>query len=311
LNKTYAKLETDSILFRIVFTSFKKDQKMTVNLLYGNLSGTVSDSITMFDDGLHDDSLSGDGIYGTYIPPQTIEDYYIPAVSTTDQETGKYKSITQWVPFTTIGPLVLDSVSITAGSPGYYIARLFLRNESESKTIEYPQMRLKCSDPWVESVLPDPRNVSDIKPGGTTVQPFTIKVSDQLIHDYFSLKAEVFSYGFKFWEVSNDSAVVTGIHEESIKVLSFKLEQNFPNPFNPSTTIKYSIPKQSYAILKVYDILGKEVTTLVNEEKPPGNYEVEFHIQQTTNNKQLSSGVYFYRIQAGSFSQVRKMLLIK
>ncbi|MEJ2615267.1 MAG: M28 family peptidase [Ignavibacteriaceae bacterium] len=196
LDKTYAQLETDSITFRIAFPTFDKEQKMTVNLLYSNISGLVTDSISMFDDGFHDDSLSGDGIYGGYIPPQKEEDIYIPAVSTTDQETGEYKCITQWIPFTTIGPLVLDSISITSGSPGNYIARLFIRNESASKTIEYSQMRLKCSEPWVESILPELRNVADIGPGGTTVQPFTIKVSDQIIHEYFSLKAEVFSYLF-------------------------------------------------------------------------------------------------------------------
>ena len=99
------------------------------------------------------------------------------------------------------------------------------------------------------------------------------------------------------------------VHEQKEKVMHFLdkfiLGQNYPNPFNPSTTIKYSIPKQSYVTLKVYDILGREVQTLFNEEKPAGNYQVEFDAAE------LPSGVYFYRIKAGSFSQVRKMLLIK
>ena len=305
LNKTYAKLDIDSILFRIAFPSFNKDQKMTVNLLYNNTSGTVSDSVTIFDDGLHEDSLSSDGIYGGYIPPQKTEDIYIPAVSTTDQETGKYKCITQWVPFTTIGPVVLDSVLLTADSPGNYTARLFIKNESASKTIQYAQMRLKCSDPWVASVLPEYRNVSDIEPGGTTIQPFTIKVKDQSFYKYFNFKAELLSYFFKFWEFSKDSTVVTGIHEESIKPLSFKLEQNFPNPFNPTTSIQYSIASMQFVELKIFNVLGQEIETLVNEEKPAGNYRVEF------NAAELPSGVYFYRINAGSFNQVRKMLLIK
>ncbi|MEJ2616292.1 MAG: T9SS type A sorting domain-containing protein, partial [Ignavibacteriaceae bacterium] len=85
----------------------------------------------------------------------------------------------------------------------------------------------------------------------------------------------------------------------------FELSQNYPNPFNPTTTIKYSIPKTSYVTLKVYDILGKEVATLLNKDKSAGNYQVKF------NASNLPSGVYFYRIKAGSFNQVRKMLLIK
>ena len=91
----------------------------------------------------------------------------------------------------------------------------------------------------------------------------------------------------------------------------FSLEQNYPNPFNPTTTIRYSIPKLEYVTLKVYDELGKEVLTLVDENKEAGNYEVQFNSLQTTINKQLASGIYFYWLTAGSFTRVNKMLLIK
>jgi hypothetical protein len=172
-------------------------------------------------------------------------------------------------------------------------------------------MRLECSDSWVESISPALRNMSDIGPGGTTIQPFAIKVNDQLVHEYFNLKAEVLSYGYKFWEVSKDSGIVTGIHEESVVPLSFKLEQNYPNPFNPTTKIKYSIPSSTetrHALsvqLKIYDILGRELATLVNETKAPGNYEIEF------NATALPSGVYFYTIKAGSYMDTKKMVLLK
>lgn len=85
----------------------------------------------------------------------------------------------------------------------------------------------------------------------------------------------------------------------------FQLYQNYPNPFNPSTIIKYDIPKTEYVILKIYNTLGQEIATLVNENKQPGIYDVEF------NCKNLSSGVYFYRIEAGDFISVKKMLLVK
>lgn len=86
---------------------------------------------------------------------------------------------------------------------------------------------------------------------------------------------------------------------------AYKLFQNNPNPFNPSTTIKFSIPNSQFITLKVYDILGREVATLVNEEKIPGNYEVKF------NGSNLSSGVYFYKLQSGSFSDTKKFILMK
>ncbi len=85
----------------------------------------------------------------------------------------------------------------------------------------------------------------------------------------------------------------------------FALEQNYPNPFNPTTTIKYSIPEVSYVELIVFDILGKEVATLVNEEKPAGNYSVDLYATK------FASGIYFYKLQAGTFFQTKKMILIK
>jgi len=87
--------------------------------------------------------------------------------------------------------------------------------------------------------------------------------------------------------------------------VTYSLDQNYPNPFNPSTKIKYSLPVSGCVSLKVYDILGKEVTMLVNEEKTIGTYELNW------NPTNLPSGVYFYRLQAGSFVQTRKMILLK
>jgi hypothetical protein len=113
------------------------------------------------------------------------------------------------------------------------------------------------------------------------------------------------SDGWTYW---NDSMKIeiplVGIDEQTNQPLTFNLEQNYPNPFNPTTTIKFSIPKQSYVTLKVYDILGREVATLINEEKLAGNYEVKF-------NKQLSSGIYFYQLKAGNFTATKKLLLLK
>jgi hypothetical protein len=103
-----------------------------------------------------------------------------------------------------------------------------------------------------------------------------------------------------------NSPLITTIHNINSTVSKeFKIFQNYPNPFNPVTKINYSIEKQGLAILKVYDILGREIRTLVNEVKTAGNYLIEF------NGSELPSGVYFYRIQAGNFIQVKKMILIK
>ncbi|MBS1551618.1 MAG: T9SS type A sorting domain-containing protein [Bacteroidetes bacterium] len=85
----------------------------------------------------------------------------------------------------------------------------------------------------------------------------------------------------------------------------YTLSQNYPNPFNPTTKINFSIPKNGIVTLKVYDVLGKEVMTLINEQKAAGSYEVVF------NAGNLASGAYFFRMQSGEFSEIKRMMLIK
>jgi hypothetical protein len=98
----------------------------------------------------------------------------------------------------------------------------------------------------------------------------------------------------------------TSVEEQIISYPNyFALEQNYPNPFNPITTITYQIPDAGFVTLKVYDVLGNEIATLVNEEKSVGSYEVKL------DGNGLPSGIYFYRLQAGSFVETKKMILMK
>lgn len=107
-----------------------------------------------------------------------------------------------------------------------------------------------------------------------------------------------------FWYLYYQDVIVD-VEEEDVLPLTYKLEQNYPNPFNPSTTIKFSVPERTLVQMKIYDILGSEVTTLVNEELDAGWYEKTFDAAA------LSTGVYIYRIQAGSYVNTKKMLMIK
>jgi hypothetical protein len=87
--------------------------------------------------------------------------------------------------------------------------------------------------------------------------------------------------------------------------LSHALFQNFPNPFNPVTTIKFNIPNNSYIKLSVFDVTGREIEQLINTELTPGEYSYQF------NASNYSSGIYFYRLESGGFSETRKMVIIK
>jgi hypothetical protein len=104
----------------------------------------------------------------------------------------------------------------------------------------------------------------------------------------------------------NPNANPVGVEEDlSVNPTEYALSQNYPNPFNPATTIKYSVPKLSSVTIKIYDVLGSEVATLVNEEKTAGTYEIYWNAEN------LSSGVYFYRLKAGSYVETKKMILLK
>lgn len=132
--------------------------------------------------------------------------------------------------------------------------------------------------------------------GNVLVQQLTSRTSDKVVvaatHGRGMFKAK-------------PNGIVNIKEDEEIIPNEFTLEQNYPNPFNPETTIKYVIPSISKVSLTIFDVLGKKVSTLVNEEKASGSYEVNF------NAINLASGIYYYTLNAGVFSETKKMLLLK
>ena len=107
------------------------------------------------------------------------------------------------------------------------------------------------------------------------------------------------------YDPSSDLTSVEGVSEATAVPSGFALSQNYPNPFNPSTTIKFYLPKSAFVTLKIFDILGKEITTLVNEKKSSGEYTINWNAEG------LSSGIYLYKLKAGEFVETRKLVLQK
>ncbi len=127
---------------------------------------------------------------------------------------------------------------------------------------------------------------------------------------YHTVFVQVQSSDGRWSSIAKDSLffnrALTVVESDSVEVpKKFNLSQNYPNPFNPSTIISYDVPKLSHVTLTIYDILGRQVATLVNEEKQPGSYQMTF------DGSWLASGVYFYRLQAGTYSNTKKLLLLK
>ncbi len=123
------------------------------------------------------------------------------------------------------------------------------------------------------------------------------------VNIFYNNKNNVLHYNARFCTI--EYSTFSDIHENILSPFLFSLSQNYPNPFNPSTSINFTLPKGGFTSLKIYDILGKEVTTLCNEELNAGNYT------RTWNASNYSSGVYFYRLSAGNFSTTKKMMLVK
>jgi hypothetical protein len=120
-------------------------------------------------------------------------------------------------------------------------------------------------------------------------------------------------YAYRLKQIDTDGSYEYSkeVEVDYVIVDKFSLEQNYPNPFNPSTVIRYQIPVDGRVSLKVYDVLGKEIATLVDEYKEAGRYEVEFNVGQTISLSFLSSGMYFYKLQVEDYVEVKKMILAK
>jgi hypothetical protein len=137
---------------------------------------------------------------------------------------------------------------------------------------------------------------------GTTTEPQLYSYND----DVSNISVSSFTYRLKqvdydgSFEYSKEVTV-----ENSTLPDKYSLSQNYPNPFNPNTTIEFTIPKNEFVTIKIYDVLGNEVTTLIKEELSAGLHKLEF------NAIELTSGVYIYKLIAGSFTQTRKMILLR
>ena len=145
-----------------------------------------------------------------------------------------------------------------------------------------------------------------------------IRDSDSNVHAYAKKLASIL---LEFLKYHYNLDFITDVEDNEPVVSGYQLFQNYPNPFNPATVIGYQISDNSHVTLKVFDFLGQEVATLVNQYQTTGKYEVIFNRQRTTRSAeagarraksgQLTSGLYFYQLITNGFQQTKKMLLIK
>jgi len=142
--------------------------------------------------------------------------------------------------------------------------------------------------------------------GGTTISGNNNRIAGTLGQNLIGVSSNADNTSNAgFWYQTAD--FVTSVEQIETDLLpnEFRLDQNYPNPFNPSTTIQFAVPKTSNVTLRIYDILGREVATLIDEKYQPGQYKIIFEAGQ------LASGLYMYRIQAGDFRETKKLMLLR
>ncbi|MCJ7553749.1 MAG: T9SS type A sorting domain-containing protein, partial [Ignavibacteriaceae bacterium] len=297
-DKSYYIPDTDSIVLNAQLEN-PNSHPVSIVTYIKDLQGSLIDSVLLNPSG-DPQSETWTGVWDTPIQ----ENIFKLDITAKDLITSESFTLSNVSSFTTAGPVIVDSIYITYNSfvKAYYV-KLFLKNEGNTFTILYSRVQLSSDDLWITSISSS-QSLPDILPGSIVSSGnFYVRV-DSTFPGQFNFNFLVSVEGWPCWK---DSAqvIVTGIEDEIQVPLTFSLEQNYPNPFNPTTTIEYQIPEMSFVTLKIYDVLGSEVATLVNEEKSVGTYELNW------NAANLPSGVYFYRIQAGSFIETKKMVLLK
>ena len=270
------------------------------------------DSLPMFDDGNHGDSLAGDGLYGTFVDPVSSENTFKINVSVTDLDSSHYHILTNAARFTAVGPVKVDHHEIPGGNQTSFSLKLFLRNDGTNATAMNIAAEVSTSDTNVTNIKFNNRDFGNIGPGQIK-SAANYLIETQSNPDTVDFVINILSEGWRFWSDSITVELPVGISDNETNIpLEYALAQNYPNPFNPATNIEFSIPKTEFVTLKVYNILGEEVATLVSERLAAGSYKYDWPARSSGGDAgSLASGVYFYKIKAGAFQQIRKMVLIK
>jgi pimeloyl-ACP methyl ester carboxylesterase len=321
VQRLYVSLEGDSLIVTGAIAN-PESHPVTVYALVEGIATAHSDSVALYDDGRHSDGEAGDNVYGTALmASRLVEDTYNVTLITYDDSLGIRHRLGRRAIFTTTGPVLPPTSGAVTGvrydkSNRWQYYKLVLKNAGGRVSIGNLRAGVSCNDPRIQ-LMNSSTAFSDSIPAGVADSSDT-----ELCFEYAdgygpdSMRAKpvdftvvVWSGVYPFWTSTfTFSGLVTGSvgpDAENDLPMAFGLHQNYPNPFNPSTNIKFELPKPSDVRLSVFDMLGREVSVLVNERRERGVHEVKF------DGSNLASGVYFYRLKAGDLVQCRKLLLLR
>jgi hypothetical protein len=276
MEQIYVVVNTDSILVNSTLVN-PENRNVNVRSIYSGINSAVKDSVHMYDDGMHDDGNAGDNLYGGYIGPLSIEDEFNVSISTSDLDSSGYYLLENIGRFTTTGPIVFDSYTITQRFTTFILVELSLRNDGLSGIANNVRASLSSSDSRVLSIGGYPE-YGNIGPGQTVTSnaEYVIALTSLSGIDTINFAVDIYSNGTIYWHDSTFSMIL-GI-DESVQNIpeEYSLKQNYPNPFNPKTIIEFSLPKTEYVELKIFNVNGKEIQTLVSDNMNAGTYQYEW-----------------------------------
>lgn len=278
----------------------------------------------LFDDGAHNDSDPNDGIWGNIFSGLNSEDFYRVSAEINNTDLSSDFYFQDLSRFTTAGPIKVIGFEHQVENVGDTIQRVTLnnielKNEGQQKEISLIRLNISSENENVVSVFGSSISFGSLGPQESRMRPNAIGFFTKNMSDSLQITVDISSSAYVYWK-QDLNIIITDIEETEELPSEFSLSQNYPNPFNPTTRIQYYIPvavpsaSTSLSInsvegplvtLKIFDLLGREISILVNEKQKPGNYEVNWDAVN------VPSGIYFYRLRAGDYIKTKKMLLIK
>jgi len=321
VNLPYAQPGVDTVGVNAVVQNLNS-HNLTVTALFKSTEGVVVDSTSLFDDGNHSDGIQGDGTYGGFWPVTSDESNYFVDVRTVDNDSASSHLQKNSVRFTTRGPLKVDSFTFTTPDtiPNHgetVIFKFDLRNDGVTDTVHNVMVELEIMDTSATFINAPFLSFGDLAPNAIVRSSgiFVMKIVRHSPNIYtIPIKANISSDNYfplwtdTFWV----TAYPTGVYdiEENTVPTTFALSANFPNPFNPKTTINYQLPRATNINITVYNLLGEKITTLIDEHQQAGYFDVLWNGKDSFNIN-VPSGVYLYKMEAGDFVQANKMILIR
>lgn len=316
IDRSYAEPGIDSVL---ITTKMKCRSEISLLAEIETPDHFQVDSLQLFDDGNHNDGDAGDSLFANTWPTPSVDekDYYIDLVVTRVDTDTVVNHFNNTAVFTTTGPVVFDNYTITSSDtiPHHGDKLKFefiLKNMGLIDSVKNVTSRIYSLDNHsipVGTTLPGYGNIAPGQPAiGSKKQyiqfnPFS---PDSV---YAKFRLDIYSNKNLFWTDTFSVFIhkdPTGLEVNKNSLpKEFDLKQNYPNPFNPKTNIQFSIPKTEFVTLKIYNLLGQEIETLVEDKLNPG------HFKYVWNASGIPSGVYFYQLKTKSFCQTKKLMLLR